>query len=272
MTEQDAPAPQPGTESEEPWRSILLGTDERFRRGRSFFKHLPASPRCKMCGSPFGGPIGRALRIVGKAPWSRNPKYCGGCFTILQAHHGGAEVPCSVLFADIRGSTSLAERMSPSAFRDLLNRFYREATRVLVDRDAIVDKFVGDEVMAIFIPALTMDAHAARAIDAARSLLEATGGGPGRSAGIPIGVGIATGTAYVGSVGTGDTTELTALGDIVNVGARLASAARAGEILVTRQAALEAHLPADVERRTMDLRGKSEPVEVAVVRVGSTAP
>ena len=268
MTGRDVQEPNPRLDPDEPWRSILLGTDPRFARGRSLFKHLPASPRCKMCASPFGGPIGRTLRLAGRAPWSRNPKYCAACFTILQVHHGGAEIPCSILFADIRGSTSLAERMSPSAFRDLLNGFYRDATRVLVDHDAIVDKFVGDEVMAIFAPALAGDAHASRAVGAARSLLEATRGDSPEQSGMPVGVGVATGTAYVGSVGTGDTTELTALGDIVNVGARLASAARAGEILVTRQAALEAGLGSDLERRTLELRGKSVPVEVAVLMVG----
>ncbi len=217
-----------------------------------------------MCATPFAGPLGTVLKIVGRGPWPKNPKYCGACFGLLQHVNGGAEIECTVLFADVRGSTRLAETMSATAFRELLNRFYAVSTDVLVERNGIVDKFVGDEVMALFIPALSGDAHARRAVEAARELLAATGHGSEGGAWIPVGVGIASGTAYVGSVGAGDTTDLTALGDIVNVGARLASAAAAGELLATAEAAREAGLDASLERRSLDLKGKSEPVDVVV--------
>lgn len=255
-------------EREAMWRGILLGTDPRYRQRHRLFSRLPADPRCKVCSVPFGGPIGRVLRTQGLGPWPKNPKYCGRCWTMLRDGHGGAEIPCSVLFADVRGSTGLAEAMSASAFHDHLNRFYAVTTRVLVQRDAMVDKFVGDEVMAIFIPALTGDAHAARALEAARDLLVATGHDAPEGPWIPVGVGVATGVAYVGAVGTGDHTELTALGDIVNVGARLASAARAGEILLTDAGARAAGVPESAERRKIEVRGRVEPVEVAVVAVG----
>jgi adenylate cyclase len=256
-------------EREAMWRGILLGTDPRYRERHWLFRRLPADPRCKVCSVPFGGPIGRVLRIQGLGPWPKNPKYCGRCWTMLRDGHGGAEIPCSVLFADVRGSTGLAETMSASAFRDLLNRFYAVATHVLIHRDAMVDKYVGDEVMAVFIPALTGDLHAARALEAARDLLVETGHTAPDGPWIPVGVGIATGIAYVGAVGSGDSTELTALGDIVNVGARLASAARAGEILVTDPA--RAGLGDFAQRRSLEVRGKSEPVEVAVVTLGPEA-
>ena len=70
-----------------------------------------------MCAAPFGPPGGWVLRYFGHARWAKNPKYCEGCFRTLQANHGGAEVDCSLLFADVRGSTSLAERMRPAEFR-----------------------------------------------------------------------------------------------------------------------------------------------------------
>lgn len=254
-----------GSEHEALWRDLLMGTAGVIRRRRGFHRRLPWAPRCKMCARPFGGPIGFVMRLQGKGPWPKNPTYCTGCFASLQARRGGAEIPCSVLFADVRGSTGLAEQMAPSRFRNLLARFYSEATRVLIDHDGIVDKFMGDEVMALFIPALAFDAHAARAIEAARDLLAATGHGAGREPWIPVGVGIATGTAFVGSVGTGDATELTALGDIVNVGARLASIARSGEILVTGEGAAEAATGPGVERRVVEIRGRTERVEVAVL-------
>ena len=84
-------------------------------------------------------------------PVAKNPKYCEGCFRTLQANHGGAEVDCSLLFADVRGSTSLAERMSPAEFRALMGRFYHVALAALIDFNAIVDKFVGDEVIGIMV-------------------------------------------------------------------------------------------------------------------------
>ena len=80
-----------------------------------------------------------------------------------------------MLFADIRGSTTLAETMSPSAFHDLLDRFYTVATGVVFDHDGTVDKFVGDELVAMFIPLLSGDDHAEQGVAAAKALLRATG-------------------------------------------------------------------------------------------------
>ncbi|MEO7664416.1 MAG: adenylate/guanylate cyclase domain-containing protein, partial [Candidatus Limnocylindrales bacterium] len=125
---------RPGPEQEAIWRGILLGTDPRFRDNRFFHKRLPSSPRCKMCATPFGGPVGRFMRSIGRGPWPKNTKYCGQCFGLLQAQHGGAEIDCSILFADVRGSTGIAERTTAIAFRDLLNRFYGVATDILVRR------------------------------------------------------------------------------------------------------------------------------------------
>ncbi len=70
----------------------------------------------------------------------------------MAKHHGGAEIEATFLFADIRGSTSLAEGMSPSAFHALLDRFYAVASNVVFENDGGVDKFVGDEIVAMFFP------------------------------------------------------------------------------------------------------------------------
>src|SRR5205814_4098743 len=111
------------------------------------------------------------MRFFGRDRWSKNPKYCGSCFDVLAKLHGGAEIEASFLFADVRGSTTMAESMSPMEFRTELDRFYDSSAQILVAHDAIVDKFVGDEVIGIFIPALTSEAHARSAIDAGRDLL-----------------------------------------------------------------------------------------------------
>lgn len=140
--------------SDEPeWRSILLGTDRRFSRYKRLMQRMPGSPRCHFCGAPFHGLGSPLARMMGSGRWEKNPNYCVRCFRVLDRNRGGADIPCSVLFADIRGSTTIAEHLSGSDFKDLVQRFYAAAAEVLFRHDAILDKFVGDEVMAIFIPA-----------------------------------------------------------------------------------------------------------------------
>lgn len=251
------------------WRAMLLGTDERFARTRAWQKHIPSAPRCKMCAAPFGG-VGRPLmHLLHRDRWAKNPLYCGACFRVLQEHRGGAEIEASFLFADVRGSTTVAERMTPTEFRHLLNRFYETASRILVEHDAIVDKFVGDEVIGLFVPALAREAHAERAIAAALALLRATGHGNPGGPWLPIGIGVHTGVAYIGSVGQPPVTDLTALGDVVNTTARLASAASAGEILVTDAAATASGFDTSgLERRALELKGKRDTTPVFVASLG----
>ena len=242
----------------------------RVRRLRRMWRTVPSAPRCKMCTSPFGAPGGPVLRLIGKGRWPGNPKYCAGCFKDLYRSRIGAEIDCTLLFADIRGSTALAETMRAADFRTLLDRFYATASEVLIEHEAIVDKFVGDEVIGIFIPALAGGNHPRQAIDASHDLLRATGHGTD-APWAPIGIGVNTGQAFVGVVGTEDHVEFTALGDNVNITARLASAAGVGEILVTRAAASAAELTdAALERRTLDLRGRSESTDVVVLRLPAT--
>jgi adenylate cyclase len=260
----EAPPARPG-ENEATWRALLLGTDPRMARTRARLKHLPSEPRCKMCAAPFGGIGYPLMRILGRDRWAKNPKYCRNCFNVLAQMHGGAEIEASFLFADVRGSTTLAEQISPTEFRTRLDRFYDIASRLLVEHDAIVDKFVGDEVIGIFIPALAHDAHAARAVAAGLALLRAmqpVADDPS----LPIGIGVGTGVAFVGAVGVAPVTELTAVGDVVNTTARLASAAGAGELLITDAAARAAAIDATgQERRSLQLKGKIEPVRVVVL-------
>jgi adenylate cyclase len=263
----DHPDTEPAAFVSDPmWVRMLNDPESGFAAGRGFFRMLPSSPRCKMCAAPFAGPSAPFMRMIDRGRWDKNPSICGLCFKQLQRARGGAEIELSLLFADVRGSTGLAERMGPGAFQNLLSRFYREATRSLVARDGIIDKFVGDEVVALFLPVLAGHDHAAHAIDAARDLLLATGHGSDRTPWIPVGAGVHTGLAYVGVVG--DTvTDFTALGDSVNVTARLASAAGPGEILVSSTSATAAGLDDRLELRNLTLRGRTEPLDVRVLRV-----
>ena len=151
------------------------------------FTRLPGNPRCYMCSAPFKGAGSIVARRMGRKPWAKNPHYCSMCFSMLETQHGGAEIDCTLLFADVRGSTALAETMRPAEFRALLNRFYEAAAEVLNENEAILDKFVGDEVVTIFIPALSGERHAARAVMAGQALLRATGYGDPDGLGCPLG-------------------------------------------------------------------------------------
>jgi len=268
--ESGTPEPTPEAAARgELWRAILMGTDPVYARTRRFMQRVPGHPRCKMCAAPFGGLGGPLMRLMGRRRWAKNPKYCGICFRLLEDEHGGAEIECSLLFADVRGSTTMAEGITPAAFSRSMARFYETASDVLVERDAIVDKFVGDEVMALFIPAVAGDQHARRAVDAAQALLRATGHADAGGPWLPVGAGVHTGNAFVGSVGETIQAEITALGDVVNTAARLASSAAGGEVLVTEAAAAAAGLDASaLEHRQLELKGKSLPTDVIVIQVG----
>ena len=256
--------PEP-TAADEMWRRMLLDNPEAQRK-RRFHARIPSAPRCKSCSAPFGFPGRLLMSLQGHGRWPKNPKFCAGCFNMLQMSHGGAEIDCSLLFADVRGSTGLAEHMTARAFNRLMGGFYDLAFEVLVEHDAFVDKFVGDEIIGIFVPAMAGAAHGEQAIAAAAELLRRTGDRGSAGGSIPVGVGVSTGIAYVGSIGEGPNTDLTAMGDLVNTTARLASAAAAGEALIIESAATSAAL-AGLERRTLTLKGKSNATEVAVLTV-----
>ena len=168
-----------------------------------------------------------------------------------------------MLFADARGSTALAERISPHEFSSLMARCYGTAAEVVDRYEGIVDKFVGDEVMALFIPGFTGEEHAARSIAAGRQRLEATGNDRG-DPWITLGGGVHR-RRLCGNRRRGRCRDFTALGDPVNIAARLVSVAGAGELLVSSAAAEAAGLDtAALERRALDLRGHAEKVDAWV--------
>lgn len=253
--------------SEELWRDFLTGTHPALTRNHHLFALLPASPRCKWCNAPFAGPGAVLMRIIGKRPSTLNPRYCNICDTFKNEHPGGAEIETTLLFADVRGSTPLAERMKPAEFSRLIDRFYRVTTDVLARYDAIVDKLAGDQVAGFFVPGFAGAGHAAVALRAARDLLRATGHGEPGGAWIPVGVGVHTGVAFVGAVGTpGGLTDVTVLGDAANIAARLSSSAAAGEILASEATFQAAGLPENgYALRSLQIKGRQEPVNVRVL-------
>jgi adenylate cyclase len=257
---------------EQEMRNLLTGHNPASATLRRIFRRVPSGPNCKMCAAPFAGPGGAVLRHVGFARYPGNPAICGWCIKDLQRIGvQGAEIPVSLLFADIRGSTTIGERLSPTEFRAFLDRFYRLSSRAVLATDGIVDKFVGDEVIGLFFGGISGEHHAAAAVAAGRDLLASVGRADATPSGpIPVGAAVHTGPAFVGSTASDDVVnDFTALGDPVNTTARLAAQAAAGELLVSADAAAAAALDsADLQRRIVDVRGRTEPIEVLSLRVG----
>jgi adenylate cyclase len=238
---------------------------------RAVARRLPSDPRCQACSYPFGGLGGKLVRsFLHLEPSKMNPHLCNICERFAEAHLGGAELEVSLLFADIRGSTPLAATMNAYEFSRLIGRYYQVATNMIYKHGGMVEKLVGDGVVAFFVPAFTANHNYARAsIEAGQDILLATGHGSADRPWVPVGVGIHTGPAYVGAVGEpGKNVEITVLGDSVNIAARLSSQAQEGEIVISADTVRSAGLDtAGHEFRSVDLKGKEEPLDVWVQRV-----
>jgi adenylate cyclase len=264
----------PQAEIERVWRTYLTTgnvPDHIHRpwftsnRLRPLFRQMPSEPRCTKCYFPFDGIGGTIMRSVFDIkPSKLNPHLCNLCEQFAKEFKGGAEVDLTILFADIRGSTGLAEKMNPTEFSRLINRFYSATTKVLFNSGALVEKMIGDAVTGFFTPGFAKAGHARTAVEAARKILKATGHRPTGSPWVPVGVGVHTGRAFVGAVNSdAGEADIVVLGDTANTGARLASAAQAGEILISQTTAQEAGFDMDgLEMRHIELKGRSEPMDV----------
>jgi adenylate cyclase len=247
---------------------------EKLQRG--LFAILPGAPRCVDCKVPLSGVGSLAVRPLGVRASSFSPRLCNRCEEYVRKHEAGAEVELSLLFADVRGSTELAEKLPPGEFKQLIQRFYKVSTDELIGHNAMINRLMGDQVIGLFAPRFAGHDHAGVAIQAAVEILRATGhqdpGGPWA----PVGIGVHTGLAYVGTVGTrGGVNEIAVLGNAANLAARLSSSAAPGEVVVSEAAAAQAVRGASAqavlagsENKTLNLKGMSEPISIRVLRVG----
>jgi len=253
--------------AEEVWQRILNGRVPGLKQFRQLYRLLPGDKRCKNCYVPLTGVAAPVMRLFGRRTYHKNPQFCNWCMWLGTVYPGGAEIELSFPFADVRGSTHLAETMSASEFSELMNRFYDAATDVLIRTDAFVDKLVGDEVIGLYIPGYAGRRHARKALVAVQRLGRAMGYGTPEGPWLPIGIGVHTGVAYVGTVkgSDGAVADFTALGDNVNVAARLADNAEPGQALISSAAYSAAALNLDhLERCDIELKGKAEPMSVHV--------
>jgi adenylate cyclase len=251
----------PPDDMELPW---FMGPTFRPWLGR-----LPSNPRCQLCAAPFGGAGGTLVRLTLRlAPSRLNPRICDLCDRFIQEHQGGAEVDVTVLFADVRGSTRIAQTMRPAEFSQLINRFFVTASDVLHRHHGLVEKLIGDEVTAFFVSGTAGPNHQRAALEAAQDILRATGHGSEKAPWVPVGIGVHSGTAYVGAVGKANrgAAEIVVLGDVPNTGARLAGAAAPGEILASGVTIARAGWDcAGLEQRELELKGHDAPLSAWVL-------
>jgi len=252
------------------WRELLTGEDPRLRRGRQMFRllSLTARERCRLCNAGFDGFSAPLMRAMGRGPWLRNPHFCVKCEVVLAEQPGGAEIDIAMFYADVRGSTEMAARLGPTAFAAMMQRFFRVATKVFIASDAIVDKMVGDEMIALFVPGLTGNDFRERAVAAGLELLRATGHGDADGPWLSIGVGVHSGKTFMGSIGVeGGNYQFAALGDPMNFAARLVGAAKAGEMIMSETIWKTVSGKIAAEPRSLELKGYAEPQKAYVARL-----
>jgi adenylate cyclase len=250
---------------DEMWRewftTSAFSAEKRIHR---MFKLLPHQPRCMFCNAPFEG-IGSIIvqAAYGRKQSTLNPRFCNICEDFASRFPGGAEVEMSMLFADVRGSTALSEQMSPFDFSQLINRFYVDSTNAIVEEDGLVEKLAGDAVAAFWGEGFAGSKYVQRTLKAAQNMRNTM-----TRLKLPVGIGVHAGIAYFGAMGkAGGLVQIAAVGDEVNLAARLASKASTGEIIVSEQALEKAGIDGSaLELRRFELKGIREPVQARVMR------
>jgi adenylate cyclase len=239
---------------------------------------LQHSKFCKGCWEqmhlpvPLRGMISAPFRAFGVRPSRMNPNTCTICelmFTkVMRARK--ITIDATIMFADLRGYTSLSQSRSPDAISGLLDAFYDECANAIWAYDGLLNKTIGDAVMAVFNFPLQRDDHARNALLAAREIQnnwrerrDSLAGTLGLTAGeLGIGIGIHSGELSFGEFGQSHR-DLTAIGNVVNTASRAQSVAEADQILVTEAVYQRARSDLrDSQPRTFQLKGFDTPTEL----------
>jgi adenylate cyclase len=218
------------------------------------------------------GPLSIPFRIVGLRPSRMNPNTCTFCelafARIMKARN--VTIDATVLFADLRDYTAASQSLASSEMTSTLDTFYDECAEAIWEHDGLLNKTIGDAIMAVFNFPIRQDDHAAQALRAARqiqqrwrawrpTLVEGLGLDEGS---LCIGIGISSGDVSFGEFGRSHR-DLTAIGTVVNTAARAQSAARGGQILVTKT--VRDRCEKDIVQRDgsmYNLKGLAAPIEL----------
>ena len=241
------------------------------RAFKRLMRALPSTPRCGFCGAPFAGWGGRIVRPLGYTPSRKNPTVCATCVEL--APPGGMTMETGVLFADLRGFTSQSETSAPAEVSARLRRFYAHAEAVLFP-EALIDKLIGDEVMALYLPLIVShDDHGLEAdgplaqimVRHALGLLDAVGYGAPGGPEFEVGIGLDIGEAFIGNLGDTAVHDFTAVGDVVNTASRLQGAALGGEVILSSRVVALLDTPVGTPEE-IEVKGKREPLSVHRLR------
>lgn len=176
---------------------------------------------------------------------------CGFCSERLPP--GGADVEVAVLVVDVRGYTALSETLSGPEVADKMGRFFDRSTQILMEHDALIDKYLGDAIQALFLPGIAGQDYRRQAVQAALKLADDL------RHELPVGIAVHSGRCFVGNVGAGGMVDLTAMGDVVNTVHRLQGHAKAGEVIVSSELVSLVPERASWQADDLMLKGKSEP-------------
>jgi class 3 adenylate cyclase len=233
---------------------------------------------CKGCWQqmhmpiPLRGALSVPFRAFGIRPSRMKPNICTICETMFERAMKARTVTidATILFADLRAYTKLSQSMSATEMGGLLDVFYDQCAEAIWQHDGLLNKTIGDAVMAVFNFPIRHDDHARQAVLAARKMQRSFGAGhpelavafAGTGIEVGIGIGIHTGEIRFGEFGHAHR-DLTAIGTVVNTASRAQSAAMAGQILVTRAVYERARSDlSDSTAREYQLKGFDEPIEL----------
>ena len=184
------------------------------------------------------------------------------------------ELEVTVLFSDIRGFSTIAERLSARDIAEVVGRHLSAMAEIVVEHGGMIDKFQGDAVMAVFGAPDPLEDHARRALDCALAMqrrqaeLNAQGWGTDAVEALHVGIGLNTGQVIAGAVGGGGRLEYTVIGDAVNVASRLQSEAEGGEIVASASTIASCDGVPCEPMGARTVKGREEPVEVYRVLAG----
>ncbi|HII71555.1 TPA: GAF domain-containing protein [Candidatus Woesearchaeota archaeon] len=174
----------------------------------------------------------------------------------------------TVLFSDLRGFTSLSEKLEPEQIVEILNEHFTEMTEIIMKHRGTLDKFVGDEIMALFGAPIYYEGHALKAVKCALEMQQKAQAMERKlkkqfGVDITIGIGINTGEMVVGNIGSKKRTDYTVIGNNVNIAARLCSAAKAGQVIITENTYNEVKKLVKVQKlEPLQAKGKTNALEV----------
>ena len=219
------------------------------------------------------GPFSILFRPFGIKKSQMHPNLCTICesmFTKVKKRKQ-ISIDATILFADLRGYTNLSQHLDPAKMNELLHCFYDQCSEAVWEQEGIINKFIGDAVLAIFNFPLVRKEHVTNAVNAAmdlqkkcKNLTDKIGLTEGHEPGI--GIGIHTGKCYLGEVGT-SYKDFTAIGAVVNLASRLQGAAGTGEILLTAEVfnEVKGQFP-NAQIRSLSLKGVDDPVKGYVIQ------